>query len=267
MMVNRLKQYIKRNIFKHIWNSRGYFPYYQQQVYFPKSSIIFSRAINEGIYESGNVKIMEALIKPNTFVLDIGANIGLMAIPMLASSKNVNVISVEPSPNSFPYLLKTQQHSRFNDRWSLVSKAMSNMTGKINFQLAKPGDAAYESILNTNRTTFINSIEVECTTIDHIWLEYKEPNVSFIKIDIEGADLLALKGAKECINKCKPTILMEWNKVNIIPFKVDNRDLMAFSKEMNYTIFALPYLTKCETVKDLELLYHFDENFLLIPNE
>jgi len=266
-MVNRLKRYIKRNIFKHIWNSRGSFPYYQQQVYFPKNSIIFSRVIDEGIYEYGNVKIMETLIKPNTFVLDIGANIGLMAIPMLTSSKNVSVISVEPSPNSFPYLLKTQQHSLFNDRWSLINKATSNISGKINFQLAKPADAAYESILNTNRTTFINSIEVECTTIDHIWLEYKEPNVSFIKIDIEGADLLALKGAKECINKCKPTILMEWNKVNIIPFKVDNRDLMAFSKEMNYHIFALPYFTKCETVKDLDLLYHFEENFLLIPNE
>lgn len=133
--------------------------------------------------------------------------------------------------------------------------------------MASPGDAAYESILNTNRATFINSVEVECTTIDKIWQEHKEPNISFIKIDIEGADLLALNGAKQCISTCKPVILMEWNEFNIVPFNVNNKDLLDFSKEINYTIFALPYFTKCETVRDLKLLYQFDENFLLVPNE
>lgn len=266
-MVNRLKHYIKTIFLKKIWNKRGHFLYYQQKVYFPKNSIIFERAINEGIYEQENVRIIEVLTKEDTTVLDIGANIGLMAIPVLTSKKNVKVISVEPSPNSFPFLFKTQQNSPLKNRWSLINKATSNQVGKINFQLANPSDAAYESILNTNRATFVNSVEVDCTTIDNIWREHEKPNVSFIKIDIEGADLLALNGALECIKTCKPAILMEWNKTNIIPFEINNSNLFDFSKEIGYSIFALPYFTKCETVKDLDLLYQFDENFLLIPNE
>ena len=266
-MINSIKKYTKKNIFKKIWNRKGAFPYYQQKTYFPKDSIIFQRAVAEGIYEQENVRIIDSLIKEKTTMLDIGANIGLMAIPALHSSKNIKVVSIEPSPNSFPFLFKTQQSSVFKDRWVLINKAVSDKIGKINFQLAKPKEAAYESILNTARINFIDSIEVECTTIDNIWSELDEAQISLIKIDIEGADLLALKGAKQCIDACKPYILMEWNKINIIPFNIENNDLLLFAKEINYTIYALPYFTKCENVNELNLLYQFDENFLLIPND
>lgn len=266
-MLKKIKRLIKLSLFKKIWNFRGAFIYFNQQVFFPKNSIIFQRAIAEGIYEKDNVRIINSLIKENTTVFDIGANIGLMAIPMLSNLKKINVISVEPSPNSFPFLSRTQAGCSFKSRWSIINKAVSNVQGKINFQLALPSDAAYESILNTNRTHFVNSVEVACTTIDQIWEEAGKPEVSFIKIDIEGADLLALKGAIHCINTCKPKILMEWNKINIIPFGLNNSDLLNFAKSINYKIFALPYFTKCETVSDLNLLLQFDENFLLVPNE
>jgi len=261
------RRFIKINFLKKYWNIKGVFPYFKQHVFFPKNSIIFLRAIDEGIYENDNVKIINSLIMENTTLLDIGANIGLMAIPTLSTPKNVRVISVEPSPNSFPFLAKTHHNSSFKDRWNLINKAVSDKEGKVNFQLATPNDAAYESILNTSRVNFIDSVEVECTTIDNIWEELSKPEVSFIKIDIEGADLLALKGATNCISNCKPKILMEWNKTNIIPFNLDNNDLMAFTKSIDYKIFALPYFAKCETVSDLNLLFQFDENFLLVPNE
>lgn len=266
-MITQLKRLIKIHIFQKIWNNRGVFPYFQHQVHFPKGSIIFKRAVIEGIYEQENLTIITTLMQDNSTILDIGANIGLMAIPTLSSPKNIKVISVEPSPNSFPFLSKSHNKSRFIDRWELINKAVSNQEGKINFQLANPNDAAYESILNTERVEFIDSVEVECTTIDKIWLERKQPQISFIKIDIEGADLLALRGGLECIRKCKPKVLIEWNKANIIPFNISNIDLLNFTKNINYKIFALPYFNRCESVSDLETLYQFDENFLLVPND
>lgn len=266
-MISSLKKYIKRTVFKRIWNSKGVFPYYNHKVYFPNNSIIFKRALVEGIYESENVNLMSNLVKENSVVLDIGANIGLMALPMLSLAKQTTVISVEPSPNSFPFLLKTQQGSQYKNKWFLINKAVSNTSGTINFQLAKGKDAAYESIKDTNRAEFINSIEVECTTIDQIWEEYAQPNVSFIKIDIEGADLLALQGGKNCIGQNRPYILMEWNKINIIPFGVTNNDLLSFAKAHNYSIYVLPYFSKCNTIEDLDLFIQLSENFLLVPNQ
>lgn len=266
MIIRFIKHFIKTFLFKRYWNIKGNFPYFNQKVYFPKDSIIFLRAVDEGIYENENVSIINQLTKKGTTILDIGANIGLMTIPLLSHHTDVEIISVEASPNSFPYLLKTKNQSSFDKRWKLVNKAVSNHVGKISFQLAGKGNAAYESILNTNRVDFVNAVEIECTTIDQIWHEHQKPKVSFIKIDIEGADLLALQGAKECIENCKPYILMEWNKTNIIPFGVGNIDLLKFAEERKYNIYVLPYFTKCTTIEDLNLFLQLSENFLLIPN-
>lgn len=265
-MISNIKQYAKNSIFRIIWNNKGVFPYFQHKVFFPKNSIIFHRAVTEGIYEKDNVKIINSLIKENTTVFDIGANIGLIAIPILSRFENINVVSVEPSPNSFPFLTKTHQNSSLKDRWTLINKAASNEKGTINFQLAKPNNAAYESILNTSRVNFVDSVEVECTTIDDIWENRGKPEVSFIKIDIEGADLLALRGGINCIANCKPKILIEWNKVNVIPFNLSNQDLLDFTKKIGYTIYASAYFTKCESISELNIFSAIDENFLLVPN-
>lgn len=266
-MIDKLRYLLKVKLFKTTWNSKGVFPYYQHKVYFPKDSIIFQRAISERVYEHENIKIINALIKDNTTVFDIGANIGLMALPILSAHQNIKVISVEPSPNSFPFLSKTQQNSIFKDRWKLINKAVSDQVGRTKFQLARQEDSAYESILNTNRAEFVDTIEVDCTTIDTIWEELQKPKVSFIKTDVEGADLLALKGAKQCIETCRASILIEWNKNNIVPFGLSNENLLNFVKEINYSIYVLPYFSKCSTLSDLNLFIQLSENYLLVPNE
>ena len=115
----------------------------------------------------------------------------------------------------------------------------------------------------------MDTIKVECTTLDVIWNEQHQPEISFIKIDIEGADLLALQGAKDCIGKCRPVVLMEWNQTNIIPFGFTNADLLTFVKSINYEIFYLPEIRKITSLPELNLLckLQYIENYLLIPVE
>jgi FkbM family methyltransferase len=264
-MIDAIKKLLKLSIFKTIWNNRGHFKYFGEKIYFPKNSIIFQRAVSEGVYEAGNLNIICKLTNTNTTIMDIGANIGIMATPCLINLPNVNVISFEPSPNSFPYLQKTwAKHSQKN-RWTLINKAVAELPGTVNFQLASPENAAYESILDTKRVAFTNTVEVECTTIDIEWEKAGKPEVSFVKIDIEGADLFALKGGLACINNCKPYILMEWNKTNILPFKLSGKDLLDFAMQINYKIIAMPRQVRCEQIDDIELSSCFTEDFLLVP--
>jgi FkbM family methyltransferase len=262
-----IKRLVKQYLIKPIFGKLGFFYYCGQKVFFPKNSIIFNRAMNEGFYEEDHVILMRKLVKPNTTIFDVGANIGLLSIPILAKLDSIQVIAVEASPNSLPYLKKTQQQSNFKDRWTIIEKAVLNQEGEISFHLATKDKAAFESILNTQRTSFVNTITVPCTTLDQIWLTVKQPSISFIKIDIEGADLLALQGATACINACKPIILMEWEKRNIIPFQLQQQDLLTFIKSIDYTLYALPYYNKCENIKDLILFSSLYESFLLVPNE
>jgi len=177
------------------------------------------------------------------------------------------VISVEASPNSLPFLKKTNMESADRERWSIIDKAVAEKEGKINFNMAKSEDGAYDSISDTKRISFKNTVEIECTTIDSIWHARNKPNISFIKSDIEGADLLALKGGIECIKQCKPSMLIEWNSTNIKAFGLANKDLFGFVQSMNYMLYTLPGLNKLTSLSDLELQSNYTENFLLIPGE
>ena len=265
-MLNYIKKEFKLNFASRYWNLKGSFNYYNQTVYFPKNSIIFQRAIKEGIYEHDILSIIFPLIKPNTEVFDIGANIGIMAIPMLTFDKSIKVISAEASPNSLPFLNKTNASSPDKNRWVVIDKAIADKAGKLNFHLASKDNGAYDSISDTKRASYLNVVEIEATTIDAIWQSRNQPEVSVIKCDIEGADLLALRGGNECIEKCKPAVLIEWNLLNIKPFGFTNKDLYDFARLINYEIYAIPALIKITSEFDLDLQSKYTENFLLVYN-
>ncbi len=259
-----LKHLIKKNLAQPYWNKAGNFIYLKQRVYFPKNSVIFRRAIFEGIYESELVQLLCRLIKPGTEILDIGANIGLIAIPLLRHNGSITVTSVEASPNSIPYLKKTNAESEYANRWQIIDKAVADKPGTISFELADPSYGAFDGIKNTQRTSMVKTVEVECTTIDIIWEQKQKPDVSLIKIDVEGADLLALRGGINCIKQCKPIIAMEWNQVNILPFNLSNIDLLDFCKSIQYELYAIPQMSKITSLNEMDLFTKLTENFLLI---
>ena len=183
-MISYFKKKIKKATNSSISNNNEAFNYFNQQVYFPRGSILYKRTIDEGIYEKENVNLITSLLKPGTTIFDIGANIGLMAIPVLSFDDSVQVISVEASPNTLPYLMKTQKSSQFSTRWKIIDKAVSDRVGLVNFHLADASNGAFESLQDTERVNFTHVKEIESTTIDLIWEENEKPEVSFIKIDI-----------------------------------------------------------------------------------
>ena len=269
-----MKTYFKTLFKRHIRdpqrNKKGEFNYYGEQVYFPTDSLIFRIAMEEGgVYERDNLKLIQLFLKPGTTLFDVGANIGMMAVPILYSQPSLKVLSVEASPNSLNYLKKTRDAASFKNRWQIIDKAVADKPGVVDFHISKSANGALDGLRNTERAEIVDTIKVECTTLDTIWNEQQQPEVSFIKIDIEGADLLALQGAKDCIGQCRPVILMEWNQTNIIPFGFTNADLLTFVKSINYEIFYLPEIRKISSLPELNLLckLHYIENYLLIPAE
>ena len=260
-----LKKIIKATLYKRYLNQKGFFKYFDEQVFFPKNSTTFNLAIRDGIYEQDILKFITGFVKENSVYIDIGANIGLMSIPLLKKHPALRVLSFEASPNTFGYLKRTWERSTVRDRWMIYDHAVSNVTGEIDFFTATGADGAYESIKDTKRINFSGKIKVPCITIDKVWSDLGKPVVSFIKSDIEGADLLALQGAVSCIGACRPMILVEWNKINIRAFQFKHTDLMNFCSSNKYACYAVPSLIAIKNAVELELHSVITENYLLVP--
>lgn len=265
-MINKfLKKIFKATLYKWYLNQRGYFYYFGKKVFFPKHSSTFNLAIANGIYEQEILKFIQTFVREHSTYIDIGANIGLMSIPVLINHPSVRVISFEASPATFECLKRTWEESGEKDRWLIYNQAVNHRNEEVDFFTSTAADGAYESIKDTKRVNFSGKIKVPGTTIDKAWTDLNKPDVSFIKSDIEGADLLALQGAIGCISVCRPLILLEWNRINIQAFHFKQQDLLDFCDNHQYKCYAVPSMIAIKNQMELDLHTIITENYLLIP--
>ena len=160
------------------------------------------------------ISLMKKFINEDDVVIDAGANIGSMTIPFAQKAKSV--ISFEPQEFLYYVLCgNIAQNDLYNVR--AYCKAVGATSGKKLYcpsPLLKSKDGVpfyddqnqnFGGVYLTEEPRFDTDFEVETIAIDDLKLK----QCNFIKLDIEGDELLALQGAKETIQKFRPVIFME----------------------------------------------------------
>jgi FkbM family methyltransferase len=246
----------------------GKYPFFGHWVFFPKNSLLINVLRKTGDFEPQTHQLLWQFARKNTTFFDVGANIGLLSIPILSIAPDVEVVSFEPSPAVLPFLKKTWLQSPFQSRWHIIEKALGNYEGTTSFsQHQKLGDDAYDGIRPTHRRGETKTVEIPITTLDTVWRERATPSVSLIKIDVEGAELAVLEGASACIAACRPIIITEWNRINLSAYNIRPAALWEWAMTNNYSIFVIPHLYKIDSAFALDAACSLLEYCLLIPNE
>jgi FkbM family methyltransferase len=76
---------------------------------------------------------------------------------------------------------------------------------------------------------------VACITLDSFIADHAIERVDFMKLDIEGSELAALRGARALIERDHPIILMEYNEINMRQCGIHTEEVDSFLREMGYT--------------------------------
>ena len=105
------------------------------------------------------------------------------------------------------------------------------------------------------------------TTVDDEWNAAGQPTISVIKIDIEGAEMCALQGARSCIDSERPYVLLEWNAVNLRAYDVEPEVILQFAEEIGYRVFGVPVGVPLDNRIALLLQMLRSDSFLLAPKE
>jgi FkbM family methyltransferase len=143
-------------------------------------------------------------VGPGKIALDLGANQGIFSCAFGAAvGKAGRVIAVEPIPRQAERLRKNIALNGF-DQCSVVQKAISDRTGAARLGIAHGDTAA--SIVADEGDAYI---DVETISVDEIVSSFSLPRVDFIKLDVEGAELLALQGASKTIDQFHPALSLE----------------------------------------------------------
>jgi FkbM family methyltransferase len=143
-----------------------------------------------------------------TIVFDIGANMGLRSL--LPLSMGLRCVLFEPNPELRDFTTELFALNDFRD-YELHNLCLSDRTGAAPFYISAN---SYMSSLDRAWLADngpIREIEVPVTTFDD-WIS-KRPELaqrpSVIKIDVEGAELQVLEGAREYIGRRRPPIICE----------------------------------------------------------
>lgn len=258
-----LRKQLKKWLYGSCPGFAGSFPYFGTKVHFPPRSWSFYAACEQGIFERDNVRVLQSLIRAGTTMFDVGANIGLMAVPVLRHCVGCQVVSFEPSGNVLPSLRKTVAGSPFGSRWQLIEMAVSAKEGTSEFTVSTQAESLFDGFRNTRRASASATITVQVTTLDAIWRALGQPAVSMIKCDVEGADLDVLEGARDCLAVTQAAILVEWNATNLAAYERPPAALLEFARRTGYRVFAVPGFAEISDPTALRLHMLETESFFL----
>ena len=161
-----------------------------------------------GNHEPLSAAIITKMIKKSMTCIDIGSNLGFYAlIEGKAIGKDGKLIVVEPSPKTIPYLRKNLEANHLS--YCMKNIAISDVNGECFFEIKKRSNLSQIQSVNT---ASLNTIKVPTLTLDSLVSCLSLAKVDFLRMDVEGSELLISKGWQKTIQNFKPLIFIEIHK-------------------------------------------------------
>ena len=243
-----------------IYGPMGRFRYYGSWIHFPRNSVAFRMVFEDGIYEPDIVRCVQTFTRPNTHFLDVGANIGLMSAVALYAQPTATVVSFEPSPNSVPCLRQTVSGHK---NWKLVEKALGDKAGNLDFTVG--AESVFDGFKRTADRPGQRKVSVAVSTLDFEWVSLGSPEVSLVKIDVEGAEAMVLAGGDRLLRSRRPVLVVEWFSDYVIQYGTDPMWLLGFADRYGYLVYSIPRYVPIRRREDLRAQMVCVTNFLLLP--
>jgi len=140
-------------------------------------------------------------LKSGDVVLDIGGYFGGFAIYAAKKvGENGRVICFEPDPRNIKILEKRIKKKKFKNI-TIIQKALSDRVGEINLL----SNYAFSSIIKSNNLQ--EKMKVETSTLDKEMQKLNISEINFMKMNIEGAEIEAVKGAEQTLLNTKHLVI------------------------------------------------------------
>lgn len=171
-----------------------------------------------GEYEPILTRFLQDNIKPGDTVVDVGANVGYFTKLMSRIvGQRGKVIAFEPSITNWKYL---QDNIAKMKNVVAEKMALSDRVGELHFveDKANPGESGVRAE---------GKVIIKTTTLSRWVQTHKVKKANLIKIDVEGAEVMSLNGAKDFLRtqkklivvvECNPSALKElgYNTVDLV---------------------------------------------------
>lgn len=151
-----------------------------------------------GLHEFQDMAFVLHALRPSSFFLDGGANVGVYTV-VAGGGVEAQSVAVEPAPEAFRCLLDNVRLNELENRVQVQNAALGEEQGIL--RMTKSHDAE-NRVLHAAE----GGMEVPQKTVDELIPDDAEEVV--LKIDVEGYEAAVLRGASETLSIDRPTALL-----------------------------------------------------------
>jgi len=198
------------------------------------SSCIDESIINTGVWEDYTTDVVNRLVKPNDYVLDIGANIGYFSVIFSKLvGENGKVFAFEPT-SDYLKTLKLNLAANNISHCEVLPYGLSNKEQELEIYLNVHSATLHDPLKNEITPKEI----IKLDTLDNFITKNKIDKIDFIKIDVDGHEPLILEGAWETLEKYKPIILLEISHMHYLKAGYNAWNFYKMLKDKQYFIYS-----------------------------
>ena len=177
-------------------------------------------------------------------VIDCGAYLGKYTV-LSAKLLNSKVISIEPNPLIFKYLVKNVKLNNLDNKVKLYNLALFDKRGEkpLNIILFPPAETTL--LQKRKKSKYLKKIKivVKCEKLDNLIKKLPRKGKIILKVDVEGVEYHVLKGAFKTIKKYSPIVIVEilskkeekitnlLKKINYVKVKILDKSNYVFMKK------------------------------------
>ena len=169
----------------------------------PFGESVFLKAyfLYKWLYEARQIQQLRPFTKNNSWIVDVGANIGFFTVIFARWLDSGKVLALEPEPDNFRRLQGVIAGKALGGRVEARQVAAAERKGTGHLVVSQESHADHR--------LGDEGMPIKLDTLDSIWTEFGCPDVRLIKIDVQGVEYEVLLGAVELLKTCRPALYIE----------------------------------------------------------
>jgi FkbM family methyltransferase len=190
---------------------------------------------------------LHRLLEPGMLVIDGGASCGIYtAVAARLVGPSGRVLSFEPGAEAFSALTKNIEINHLTNVRAHCA-ALSDTEGGAHLYHHEHGSNSFS--LGHPGNAMIDSEPVVTRTLDEVFREEDARRLGLIKLDVEGAEELVLRGSRQTIALSCPTILFEVNAAAAMQLGLQPYGAWELLRNWGYRFFSL---AACGALRELD---------------
>lgn len=169
--------------------------------------VVFGAYQREGTWSPELVALLGRLVQTRGSFVDVGAHIGLVAIPV-AERSGCACLAVEPEPGNFALLQRNIARHGLNARVHAIHGAAHYTAGRVCLALSRDNSGDHHVLASapTDRAT----VEVPAARLDDWVAAHELPEPFVVKLDTQGAEVAVLRGAPHTLQRASHLVVEYW---------------------------------------------------------